>query len=80
MENKTFIGIDEAAAYLGVKKTSLYNKCFRRQIPHYKPSGGKIYFRVAELDEWIAAGRVSTDTEIQDKANNYSKQSIKQTN
>lgn len=70
--NKTFIGIDEAAAYLGVKKTSLYNKCYRKQIPHYKPNGGKIYFRTDELDRWIAAGRVATDSEIKTKANNFS--------
>lgn len=65
------MSIDEAAAYLGVAKTSLYNKCYRRQIPHYKPAGGKLYFLRSELDAWIAAGRVATKAEILKRANNF---------
>lgn len=69
--DKTFLTAKEAAAYLGFSVNSLYNKCSRKQIPYYKPNAGKIYFRREELDEWIQAGRVATDAEIQNKANNY---------
>ena len=71
MESKTFMSIDEAAEYLGVAKTSLYNKCYRKQIPHYKPSGGKLYFLRSELDARSAAGRVAARNEIKAQANNF---------
>lgn len=71
MTEKTFMNFDEAAEYLGVAKTSLYNKCYRKQIPHYKPSGGKLYFLRSELDAWIAAGRVATEKEIVSRSNNF---------
>lgn len=71
MTEKTFMNFDEAAEYLGVAKTSLYNKCYRKQIPHYKPSGGKLYFLRSELDAWIAAGRVAARNEIKAQANNF---------
>lgn len=71
MTEKTFMSIEEAAAYLGFKKESLYNKCARKQIPYYKPSNGKLFFRREELDKWIAAGRVATNAEIRQRANNY---------
>lgn len=70
-DSRTFMTADEAAAYLGFKKTSLYNKCARKQIPYYKPSAGKLYFRKEELDRWIAAGRVATRTEVLQKANDF---------
>jgi hypothetical protein len=29
-----------------------------RRIPHYKPSDGRLMFNVAEVEDWIRAGRV----------------------
>lgn len=72
MSDRTFMTAEEAAAYLGFKIDSLYNKCYKKQIPHYKPSGGKLYFLREELDAWIAAGRVATAAEIRHRANNFS--------
>lgn len=74
MNDRTYLTADEAAAYLGFKKTHLYNKCARKEIPYYKPSGGKrgkTYFLRSELDKWIASGRVATNAEIQQRANNF---------
>lgn len=61
----------EAADYLGFTISSLYVKCSKKLIPHYKPSGGRLYFLREDLDRWIASGRVATDAEILAKANNY---------
>lgn len=69
---RTFMTAKEAAEYLGFSVNSLYNKCYRKQIPHYKPSAGKLYFKKEELDEWIQSGRVATDAEIIQMANNFS--------
>lgn len=61
----------EAAAYLGFTINGLYVKCSKKLIPHYKPSGGRLYFLREDLDRWIASGRVATDAEIQQRANNF---------
>ena len=72
MTDRTYMTAEEATQYLGFKSVdSLYNKCYRKQIPHYKPSGGKLYFLREELDAWIAAGRVATKAEMLKRANNF---------
>lgn len=70
MTDKTYMTAAEAAAYLGFTVNSLYNKCSQRIIPHYKPNGGRLFFKREELDRWIAAGRVATEAEVQQKAEN----------
>ena len=60
-----FIGIDEAAEYLRLKKSYLYNLVYRKQIPFYKPNGKKIYFNKLELSSWITTSKVKTVQEIE---------------
>jgi excisionase family DNA binding protein len=60
-----FIGIDEAAKYLRLKKSYLYNLVHRKQIPFYKPNGKKIYFNKLELSNLIASSRVKTVQEVE---------------
>lgn len=71
MENKEFIRIDEAAAFLGLTRESIYNLIAKKAIPHYKPNGKTLYFKKEELSAWIAAGRVATTAEINQTANNH---------
>jgi excisionase family DNA binding protein len=50
------IDVDEAAALLKLKRSTLYAHTSRRVIPHYK-RGGKLYFLRSELIEWAIQGR-----------------------
>ncbi len=43
MENKEFIRIDEAAAFLGLTRESMYNLIARKAMPHYKPNEKTLY-------------------------------------
>ena len=52
----TFIGVDEAAALLGISKASIYSKVYHNVIPYYK-SGGKLYFSKQELLQEILSRR-----------------------
>ncbi len=68
---KEVITSEEAAKYLGIKKSYLYKLTMRRQIPHYKPMGKMCYFNRVELEQWLQSNRVSTSTEIAQQAQAY---------
>ncbi len=68
---KEVLTSEEAAKYLGIKKSYLYKLTMRRQIPHYKPLGKMCYFNRVELEQWLQSNRVATDEEIKERANNY---------
>lgn len=46
------IDIDEAAAFLGLQRPTLYTKVSKRQIPFMK-QGKRLYFSKTDLTEWI---------------------------
>lgn len=64
------LNIREAAAFLKLKITTLYEKTSRKIIPHFK-KGNKLYFNKNELEEWIKKGKVKTRTEIEGQAATY---------
>ena len=57
--SKGYIGLKEAAKYLGVADKTLYNWSWQRKIACYKPSKKKILFRIDELDEWMEKSLVA---------------------
>lgn len=68
---KTVLNLDECAAYTGLAKSYLYKLTARCKIPHYKPSGKRIYFKRTEIDEWLLRNPVQTDEDIERAAEMY---------
>lgn len=68
---KEVLTSDEAAKYMGVSKSYLYKLTMRQQIPHFKPMWKMCYFNRQELEQWLQNNRVSTATEIEQKAQAY---------
>lgn len=64
------LNIREAAAFLKLKITTLYEKTSQKIIPHFK-KGNKLYFNRIELEEWIKKGKVKTRTETEGEAATY---------
>lgn len=62
---------EQAAEFLGVKKSYLYKLTYLHAIPYYKPFGRKIYFDRTELEGIIRRNRVATDEEIGMEASRY---------
>jgi excisionase family DNA binding protein len=60
----------EAAQYLKISKQTLYGMTSKRALSHYK-HGHRVYFKKAELDEWINKGKVKTQAEIEADASTY---------
>ena len=67
---KAVLDIEEAALYTGFTKTHLYTLTSERRIPHYK-KGRKLYFKKAELEDWMLESRVLTEDEIEGRAETY---------
>lgn len=68
---KEILTIEEDAEFLSVSKSYLYKQTSAQAIPHYNPTGKRCYFKRSELEEWILAGRISTKSEIAQRANAY---------
>jgi excisionase family DNA binding protein len=54
---KKFLNIDELSQYLGIKKSNLYAKVERREIPFYR-WGRLIMFKKDEIDVFMEKCRV----------------------
>jgi excisionase family DNA binding protein len=68
---KEIFNLQEASKYLGLSKSALYKKTSLNVIPFYKPNGKIIYFKKADLDDYMLSNRQPTDDEIREKANNF---------
>lgn len=60
-DNDNYIGIDEAAEFLGIKVVTLRNWLRKENnIPAHKI--GKLWkFKKSELDEWVQSGKSRID-------------------
>lgn len=52
---KILLTLEEAARFLGLKKSYLYNLTSTKRIPFYKCGGRRIVFDRADLQAWQAA-------------------------
>lgn len=67
---KAVLNVKEAAIYTCKNIKTIYNLVNKRKIPHYKHEG-KLYFKKAELDEWLTENRIKTSKEIDIEATTY---------
>ena len=66
--HKEVLTFAEACAYTGLSHAYMYKLTSGRQIPHSKPTGGRVFFNRAELENWLQSNRIATDAEIADRA------------
>ena len=71
MDNKNILTVDEVINYTGFSQKQIYKLTSTRAIPHYKPSGRKLFFKKDEIDEWINEGRVKPLSELIDESQVY---------
>ena len=57
MEDR-WLSLEEVAAYLGIKKDTLYKWIYRKHIPAHKV--GRLWkFKKEEVDTWIRSGEAA---------------------
>ncbi|MHB8259994.1 MAG: helix-turn-helix domain-containing protein [Bacteroidia bacterium] len=67
------LDVKQAADFLRLKVTTLYEKTSEKTIPHFK-KGNKLYFKRDELQAWVQEGKVKTNSELQGEAASYTMQ------
>ena len=55
--NENYISIDEAAAYLGVKPSTIRAWIKSKNMPHHRVGGKLLKFKRSEIDEWIDSSK-----------------------
>lgn len=68
--SKTVLNIEETALFTGLSVGHIYRLTSSKQIPHFKKSR-KLYFKKAELEEWMLERKIFTNNEIQSQASTY---------
>jgi len=59
-----YLGLEDAASYLRIAKSTLYKHTSDGLISFYKPNGKLILFSKTDLDKWISEKRVSSNQEL----------------
>ena len=62
--------IKEAAKFLNLSVPTLYSKVSKKEIPYMK-QGKRLYFSKIELINYIKSGKVLSDREIEEQADNF---------
>jgi excisionase family DNA binding protein len=71
--HKEVFSLQEACIYLCISQSYMYKLTSTRKIPHYSPLGKLIYFKKAELDEWIFASKRGTRANLNETAASFVK-------
>jgi excisionase family DNA binding protein len=58
------MGVSEAAEFTGLKPSYLYKLIHLGKIPCYKPTGGRVFFKREELEQFVFRGKQSADYEL----------------
>ena len=58
--SKTVLNIEEAALFTGLSVGHIYRLTSGKKIPHFKKQR-KLYFKKAELEEWMLDTKILTD-------------------
>jgi excisionase family DNA binding protein len=64
INDKNILTVEGLMDYTGFSRKQIYKLTSTRRIPHYKPSGRKLFFKKDEIDEWITRGRVDPFDEL----------------
>lgn len=76
VKQSDLLTIQDAATFLNLSKSTLYNKVNKNELPYMK-KGKRLYFSRTELMDYIKSGKISSIQEINEQANiflsNYKK-------
>lgn len=67
---KTVLDLEETALFTGMSIGHIYRLTSGKQIPHFKKNR-KLYFKKAELEDWMLEQKILTEDEIQSRASTY---------
>lgn len=60
-----YLNTDQAAAFLGIRKSALYQLTHKNEISFNRPSGRTIFFHINDLREWQSRNHTKSNTELE---------------
>ncbi|MBK1851555.1 helix-turn-helix domain-containing protein [Marinobacter sp. 1-4A] len=66
--DKEIMNLEECAEFTGLKKSTLYQLTSQKKIPYFKPNGNRIFFKRADVLQWLQSNRIATADEIEQAA------------
>lgn len=72
-----FLTFEETLSRLPYRRSYLYKLMHERQIPYFKPTGGRVMFLESDIEDFITRGRKAAGYECGNKANAILNQSKK---
>ena len=65
------LSVADAASFHGYSTAYLYKLIHLGKVPHYKPQGGRVFFKQKELEQFAFRGRKSADYELAERAERF---------
>ena len=62
------IRLNKVMEITGFSRSYIYKLVHWKKIPHYKPTGGSLYFRESEIIDFLSRNRQSADYEVAEQA------------
>jgi excisionase family DNA binding protein len=62
------LSVREAAEFLGLKPSYVYNLCHYGKLAYFKPGGKKVVFKQSDLENYLYRNRRSADFELEEQA------------
>ena len=62
------IRLNKVMELSGYSRSYIYKLVHLKKIPHYKPTGGRLYFYESEVLDFLSRNRQSADYEIAEQA------------
>ena len=65
---KEVLNLEEASAFLGIAKSTLYKMTHQNILPYFKPAGKLIFFEKRALLDWVRGAKALSEDEIRQEA------------
>ncbi len=66
--NKDILSLNDFVNYADISKSRAYKAVHNKELPYFKPHGGKVYFKLEDVKNWLLQNRVDSKSEIEAKA------------
>jgi excisionase family DNA binding protein len=76
-KGEEILSLNEAAKFLCASKSFMYKMTSQKLIPHFIPSGKKIYFKKSDLENWLLKNRIPPTSELEADTENFLRQTSK---
>jgi excisionase family DNA binding protein len=62
-ETQKPLNVEQAAEFLGLKPSYIYNLVFYGKLAAYKPGGKKLFFKVSDLEKYAYGNKIGGHSE-----------------